>query len=141
VTYPSQYTQGINGICRAVVSKVIRHNHHNRKHIPVLAKFMLIPGDVQEFLDGYPGVDDDPTCRENFEFYSNNVRCIPDYRTIQEIHERLPAYTPRVMWSLIIFLVDGSVIITDWNTNMDIYSGCRCTLLQGDQGLSTLRVL
>lgn len=103
---------------------------------------MSIPRDVQEFLDGYPGVDDDPTCRENFEFYSNNARCIPDNRTIQEIHERLPARTRRVMRSLIIIsLVDGSVIIADWNTNMDIYNGCRCTLLQEDQGLSILRVL
>jgi len=50
---------------------------------------LMIPRDVQEFLDGYPGVDDDPiTCRENFEFYSNNTRCIPDNLTIQEIHER-----------------------------------------------------
>ena len=99
---------------------------------PILAKFMLmIPRDVQEFLDGYPGVDDDPiTCRENFEFYSNNTRCIPDNLTIQEIHERLPAYISRVMWSLIIFSVDGLVIVLNWNTSMDIYSGCRCTLLQ-----------
>ena len=58
---------------------------------------MSIPRDVQEFWDGYPDVDDDPTCRANFEFYSNNVRCIPDNRTIEEIHERLPAYIPRVM--------------------------------------------
>jgi len=49
---------------------------------------MSIPRDVQEFLDGYPGVYDDPSCRENFEFYSNNLRCIPDNRTIEEIHER-----------------------------------------------------
>lgn len=100
---------------------------------------MSIPRDVQEFLDGYPGVDDDPACQENFEFYSNDIRCIPDNRTIQEIHERLPVYIPRVMWSLIIFSVDGSVIMTDWSTNMDIFSGCRCTLLEEDQGLSTPR--
>ena len=49
---------------------------------------MSIPRDVQEFLDGYPGVDDDPTCRANFEFYSNHARCMPDNRTIEEIHER-----------------------------------------------------
>jgi hypothetical protein len=89
---------------------------------------MSIPRDVQEFIDGYPGVDDDPTCRENFEFYSNDIRCIPDNRSIQEIHERLPVYIPRIMWSLNIFSVDGLVIMTNWNTNMDIYSGCRCTL-------------
>ena len=41
---------------------------------------------------------------------------------------------PRIMPSLIIFLVDGSVIMTDWNTNMDIYSGCEFTLLLDDQG-------
>ena len=49
---------------------------------------MLIPPDVQEFLDEYPDVVDDPTSRANFEFYSNNIRCSPDNRTIEEIHER-----------------------------------------------------
>jgi len=57
-------------------------------YILILAKSMSIPRDVKEFLDGYPGVHDDPSCRENFEFYSNDIRCIPDDRTIQEIHER-----------------------------------------------------
>lgn len=63
---------------------------------------MSIPKDVQDFLNGYPGVIDDPSARKNFEFYSNDIRCIPDYQTIQEIHERLLVYIPRVMWSLII---------------------------------------
>lgn len=49
---------------------------------------MSIPRDVQEFLDEYPDVVDDPTSRANFEFYSNNFRCMPDNRTIEEIHER-----------------------------------------------------
>ncbi|KAF8158365.1 opioid growth factor receptor conserved region-domain-containing protein [Crassisporium funariophilum] len=50
---------------------------------------MSIPRDVQDFLDGYPGVDDDdPTSRANLEFYSNNRRCRPDKRTIEEIHEQ-----------------------------------------------------
>jgi len=93
-----------------------------------LVKSMSIPRDVQEFLDGYPGVDDDPTYRANFEFYSNSARCIPDSRTIEEIHERLPAYIQPVMWSLIICSVDGLVIMTDWNTSMDIYNGCGCIL-------------
>jgi hypothetical protein len=95
---------------------------------------MSIPRDVQEFLDGYPDVGDDPTCRANFEFYSNNARCIPDNRTIEYIHERLAVHIPRIMCSLIIFLIDGSVIMTDWNTNMDIYSGCKFTLSLDDQG-------
>jgi hypothetical protein len=49
---------------------------------------MSIPPDVQEFLDEYPDVVDDPTSRANFEFYSNNMPCSPDNRTIEEIHER-----------------------------------------------------
>ncbi|KAF8807138.1 hypothetical protein BYT27DRAFT_7189231 [Phlegmacium glaucopus] len=49
---------------------------------------MSIPRDVQEFLDGYPDIEDDPGSQANFEFYSNNARCIPDNRTIEEIHER-----------------------------------------------------
>ena len=66
---------------------------------PFTSRFqsMSIPRDVQEFLDGYPGVEDDPTWRENFEFYSNDIRCIPDNRTIAEIHERLRVYIPRIM--------------------------------------------
>lgn len=95
---------------------------------------MSIPRDVQEFLEGYPGVDDDdPTCQANFEFYSNNTRCIPDNRTIEEIHERLPAtYIPCVICSLINLPLGGLVIMIDWSTDMDIYSGCRCTLLLED---------
>jgi len=49
---------------------------------------MSIPRDVQEFLDEYPDIVDDPTSRANLDFYSNNLRCQPDDRTIEEIHER-----------------------------------------------------
>jgi len=49
---------------------------------------MSIPRDVQEFLDEYPDIVDDPTSRANLDFYSNNLRCQPDNRTIEEIHER-----------------------------------------------------
>ncbi|KAF8964353.1 opioid growth factor receptor conserved region-domain-containing protein [Flammula alnicola] len=49
---------------------------------------MSIPRDVQEFLDEYPDVRDDPSARENLEFYSNNIRCRPDGRTISEIHKK-----------------------------------------------------
>ncbi|KAJ3509122.1 hypothetical protein NLJ89_g5384 [Agrocybe chaxingu] len=48
---------------------------------------MAIPRDVQEFLDAYPDVEDDPAATANFEFYSNKLRCRPDNRTIEEIHE------------------------------------------------------
>jgi len=48
---------------------------------------MSIPHDVQEFLDGYPGVEDDPACIENLEFYSNTLRCQPDNCTIEVIHQ------------------------------------------------------
>ena len=46
-----------------------------------------IPYDVQEFLDRYPGVDDDPTLTANLDFYSNTLRCRPDNCTIEEIHK------------------------------------------------------
>lgn len=49
---------------------------------------MSIPRDVQEFLDEYPDVVDDPTSRANFEFYSNSLRCSPDNRKVEEIHKR-----------------------------------------------------
>ena len=48
---------------------------------------MSIPSDVRNFLDDYPYVDDDPTCSVNLQFYSNTIRCQPDNRTIDEIHE------------------------------------------------------
>ncbi|KDR82797.1 hypothetical protein GALMADRAFT_238346 [Galerina marginata CBS 339.88] len=49
---------------------------------------MSVPRDVQEFLDEYPGVKDDPSSKANLEFYSNNRRSRPDNRTIDEIHEK-----------------------------------------------------
>ncbi|PPQ76388.1 hypothetical protein CVT26_015377 [Gymnopilus dilepis] len=49
---------------------------------------MYIPRDIQEFLDNYPDVIDDPSYTANLEFYSNNLRCRPDNRTIEEIHDK-----------------------------------------------------
>ncbi|KAG6841992.1 hypothetical protein C0991_004483 [Blastosporella zonata] len=48
---------------------------------------MSIPRDVSEFLENYPDNDDDPSACENYEFYSNERRCRPDNRLIDEIHE------------------------------------------------------
>ena len=52
------------------------------------SKSMYIPRDIQEFLDNYPDVIDDPSYTANLEFYSNNLRCRPDNRTIEEIHDK-----------------------------------------------------
>ncbi|KAF9483379.1 hypothetical protein BDN70DRAFT_873878 [Pholiota conissans] len=49
---------------------------------------MSIPRDVQEFLDGYPDVREDPSATANFQFYSDNLRCRPDARTISQIHTK-----------------------------------------------------
>ena len=49
---------------------------------------MPLPSDIQEFLDLYPHVEDDQTLNANHKFYLNNLRCQPDNRTIEEIHER-----------------------------------------------------
>lgn len=47
---------------------------------------MTIPGDVQEFLDRYPDLDDDPNQSDNLLFYQNKLRCRPDRKLIDEIH-------------------------------------------------------
>ncbi|KAF8903124.1 opioid growth factor receptor conserved region-domain-containing protein [Gymnopilus junonius] len=55
---------------------------------------MYTPRDIQEFLDDYPDVTDDPSCTANLKFYSNNLRCRPDNRTIEEIHEKSERLMP-----------------------------------------------
>jgi len=49
---------------------------------------MLIPRDVQEFIDNYPGVDEDADASENLAFYSNTLRCRPDNKLVDEIHKQ-----------------------------------------------------
>jgi len=49
---------------------------------------MSIPRDVQEFIDNYPGVDEDTDASENLSFYSNTLRCRPDNKLVDEIHEQ-----------------------------------------------------
>jgi len=49
---------------------------------------MSIPRDVQEFIDNYPGVDEDADASENLEFYSNALCCRPDNKLVDEIHEQ-----------------------------------------------------
>jgi hypothetical protein len=85
---------------------------------------MSIPRDVQEFLDEYPGVMDDPSSTENLEFYSNNLRCRPDNRTIDEIHERYCTLHVDLLTLLISSTVDGSGIMENWRPSTDIYNGC-----------------
>ncbi|KAF9468523.1 opioid growth factor receptor conserved region-domain-containing protein [Collybia nuda] len=49
---------------------------------------MSIPRDVKEFLDGYPDSGNDLKSSANLDFYSNTLRCRPDNRLIEEIHEQ-----------------------------------------------------
>jgi len=47
----------------------------------------FIPRDVQEFLNGYPGLRDDRSQSNNLKFYSNELKCQPDRKLISEIHD------------------------------------------------------
>ncbi|KAF7314349.1 OGFr-N domain-containing protein [Mycena kentingensis (nom. inval.)] len=47
-----------------------------------------IPGDVLEFLRGYPRGGNSPNSKANAEFYSNTHRCQPDNLLVEEIHTR-----------------------------------------------------
>jgi hypothetical protein len=47
----------------------------------------FVPRDVQEFLDGYPDLPDDPSQSDNLKFFSNELRCRPDRKLISEFHE------------------------------------------------------
>ena len=53
-----------------------------------IATGMLLPRDIREFLEGYPGLPDDPRLNANLEFYSNRRRCRPDNLLIDELHEQ-----------------------------------------------------
>lgn len=48
---------------------------------------MSIPKDVQEFLDGYPDIEHDPSQSDNLLFYQNELRCRPDRKLIDDLHE------------------------------------------------------
>jgi hypothetical protein len=47
-----------------------------------------IPRDVQEFLEDYPGQEDNAAQTANLKFYRNEIRCRPDGLLIDEIHEK-----------------------------------------------------
>ncbi|EPQ54589.1 opioid growth factor receptor [Gloeophyllum trabeum ATCC 11539] len=49
---------------------------------------VALPRDIVEFLDSYPGEEDDISLNANLEFYSNRLRCRPDNLLIDELHER-----------------------------------------------------
>lgn len=48
----------------------------------------LIPRDVQDFLNDYPGQEDERSMKSNLAFYRNELRCRPDNLLIDEIHEQ-----------------------------------------------------
>ncbi|TFK27735.1 hypothetical protein FA15DRAFT_635399 [Coprinopsis marcescibilis] len=48
---------------------------------------MSIPRDVKEFLENYPDVDDEADLCDNIRFYQNTLRCRPDRKLVEEIHE------------------------------------------------------
>ena len=54
---------------------------------PRMTMGAFVPRDVQEFLDGYPGLRDDRSQSDNFKFYSNELKCRPDRKLISEIHQ------------------------------------------------------
>ncbi|TFK40540.1 opioid growth factor receptor conserved region-domain-containing protein [Crucibulum laeve] len=49
---------------------------------------MSIPRDVQLFLDRYPSSQDDADVSANLKFYANQLRCRPDDKLIEEIHDQ-----------------------------------------------------
>ncbi|KAI0826788.1 opioid growth factor receptor conserved region-domain-containing protein [Trametes gibbosa] len=52
---------------------------------------MSLPADVREFLEGYPGAENDHRLTANLGFYTNNLRCKPDNLLINELHEQWKA--------------------------------------------------
>lgn len=56
---------------------------------------MAPPRDIQEFLRGYPGHQDDRSSSKNWEFYAaipvgkeqQPRRCVPDNMTIDDLHD------------------------------------------------------
>ena len=65
----------------------LRFGKRRSKLIPV-AMGAFIPRDVQDFLDGYPGLRDDRSQSNNLKFYSNELKCQPDRKLISEIHDQ-----------------------------------------------------
>ena len=54
---------------------------------------MSVPRDVQEFLEEYPDLVDDSNQSDNLLFYQNKLRCRPDRKLIDEIHEEYGMHT------------------------------------------------
>jgi hypothetical protein len=67
---------------RGRVKQLVSSSHSRR-----LAS-MSLPPDVQEFLDEYPGIDDDVRQMANLQFYRNQRRCRPDNLLVDGIHDR-----------------------------------------------------
>jgi len=44
--------------------------------------------DTKRYLDGYPGLEDDPNAKKNLKFYSNEIPSIPDGGLVEFIHEK-----------------------------------------------------
>jgi hypothetical protein len=52
-----------------------------------------IPRDVQEFLQDYPGQEDDPQQTDNLLFYRNELRCRPDNLLIEDLHRKYVTFS------------------------------------------------
>lgn len=94
-----------------------------------------IPRDVQEFLDNYPDVGDDPLANANLAFYSNKIRCEPDAVTIEQIHEEWVIsdilgvkICPHKCCPL---FLGGFWTTEDWNISTATFNGCRSTKDRG----------
>jgi hypothetical protein len=97
-----------------------------------------IPQDVQEFLDGYPDLCDDRSQSDNLKFYSNKLKCKPDRKLIDEIHEEYAAHLrvslrPRLSGAdmadicfavPLLILTDGLETTPFSRLNMAIFNGC-----------------
>lgn len=54
---------------------------------------MTLPRDIQEFLRGYPGYENDLTSSINWEFYAELPvgqprKCVPNDMSITELHDK-----------------------------------------------------
>ncbi|EIN12649.1 hypothetical protein PUNSTDRAFT_61019 [Punctularia strigosozonata HHB-11173 SS5] len=59
---------------------------------------MSLPRDVQEFLAGYPGIEDHPSQHANLLFYRNQLRCRPDNLLVEEIHDQRVHFVHDLAW-------------------------------------------
>jgi hypothetical protein len=81
-------------LLRAAVTRRVLIASHNKpfpsgiNNQSIRALSMSIPRDVREFIDAYPSIGDNLEATENVGFYSNTVRCRPDQKTVDEIHEQ-----------------------------------------------------